>query len=119
MGLFEKDVQWWKNLDFRELFRGIYHPVYIYNDKLNTKGPRLSRLELPDLTVKRIFKIISGREHSKELAPAKNSVNMIPNLNEKVTNLESQLKEMQRVTEEKLKKQEDLMQEMLRQIRTK
>ena len=114
-----EDGHWLKNLDFRELFRGVYHPVYIYDDNLNTKGERLARLELPDLTVKRIFKIISDREQSKELAPAKNSVNMIPNLNEKVTNLENQLKEMQRVTEEKFKKQEDLMQEILSHVQTK
>ena len=88
-----KDGYWWERLDYigLSILRGINHPVYLYDEDSQTNGVRLTHLELPDSTVKRIFKIISERQEQKEipggnLAPARNSANLISNLgNEKGT----------------------------------
>ena len=118
----KKDGYWWERLDFIGLsfFRGIHHPVYLYNENLNTSGTRLAKLELPDTTVKRILQIIREREQNKELelAPARNSdySDIITNLSDKVINLEIQLKEAmqtQRETDGKLEEQVRHVQENL------
>ena len=115
----ENDGYWWEKLDLIgfSIFRGINHPVYIYNDHLNIRGKRLAKLELPDETVKRIFKIVSDREQIKELpggelAPTKITEDKIPNHDDNVTNLIVELKER----EKKLEEQSRQVQEKLENV---
>ena len=119
----KKGGYWWEKLDDigLSIFRGINHPVYLHNendDKISVRT-RLNKLELPDSTVQRIFNIIRKREHNKqvpvELAPTKCS-DVASNMNDKILNLEIQLKqmkEMQRKTEETLEVHVRLVQDNL------
>ena len=97
---FKGDGHWWNNL-----FHGTNHPVFFYEDEGDV-GTHflLEKLELPDSIVQRIFTILHKREdESKEarcgVASADNS-----GTNDKISKLETQVKQMQEENRKMLEK---------------
>ena len=117
---FKWDGRWWKDLlGLSTLFRGTNHPIYLYEEG---KSIELEKLELPDSILQRIFTILHEREESKEAGPGAASAtntDISLSLNDKISNLETQVKHVDEKTGKRLETIKDQIKQSQEKVEEK